>query len=251
MLGNYEEVDTPQVMLEAVASVMAWKLRLYGITPFGTTQLTSAGGGTAKYAAGTVVTLPTVFGHRDVGYTTCPGQYAYNRMAQLRDMIGARLNAIPGSSIGNAETLSVTGDRLDVIGWAYDPDVPTTPIDVGFSVDGAWALSMRADGNRPDVGAAFPAAGPNHGFRGQWWLSPGRHTICVVFGNGGGAGDTTWHTCQVVTATDVTRTYNPVGGVDTFVVDGRNVKATGWSVDPDALGTSLEMHAHIDGRYVG
>lgn len=251
MLGNYAEVDTPQVMLEAVASVMAWKLRLYGITPFGTTQLTSGGGGTAKYAAGTVVTLPTVFGHRDVGNTTCPGQYAYNRMGQLRDMIGARLSAVPGSPVGNAETLAVTGNRLDVVGWAYDPDVPTSPIDVGVSVDGEWALSMRADGHRPDVGAAFPAAGPAHGFRGQWWLSPGRHTICVVFGNAGVSGANTWHTCRVVTAASVDATYNPVGKAEVFTPDGRFVTVTGWSVDPDALTHALEMHVHIDGRFAG
>ncbi|MFD2090351.1 N-acetylmuramoyl-L-alanine amidase [Blastococcus deserti] len=251
MLGNYAEVDTPQALLDSVASVMAWKLRLYAITPFGSTQLTSGGGGTAKYAAGTTVTVPTVFGHRDVGNTTCPGQYAYNRMAQLRDMIGARLNAVPGSPEGNAEAIAVTGTRLDIVGWAYDPDVPTSPVDVGFSVDGQWALTMRADGHRPDVAAAFPFAGPAHGFRGQWGLSPGRHTICVVFGNAGGPGQTTWHSCKVVTATNDDAAHNPVGQAEVFTPDGRYMTVTGWSVDPDAPTSALEMHVHIDGQYAG
>ena len=172
-------------------------------------------------------------------------------MGQLRDMIGARLSAVPGSPTGNAETISVTGDRLDVAGWAYDPDVPTAPIDVGFSVDGEWVVSMRANLNRPDVGAAFPAAGPAHGFRGQSRLSPGRHTVCVVFGNAGATGANTWHTCKIVTTTNVEATYNPLGNAEVFTLDGRFVSVTGWSVDPDALTSALEVHVHIDGQYAG
>ena len=84
MLGNYDVVDTPGPMIDAVASIIAWKFSLYGVNPRGTTTLTSAGGGTAKYAAGVTVTLPTIFAHRDVGATVCPGQYAYARMGQIR-----------------------------------------------------------------------------------------------------------------------------------------------------------------------
>jgi hypothetical protein len=250
MLGNYAEVDTPQVMLEAVASVMAWKLNLYGLSPYGTSQLTSAGGGTSKYPKGQTVTLPTVFAHRDVGSTTCPGQYAYNRMGQLRNMIAARSTAIPGSPAGRIENLSVTGDRLSVTGWTYDPDVPTTPIDVSVSVDGRWALSMRADGNRPDVGRAYPTAGATHGFTGQLSLSPGSHTVCVVFVNAGGSGANSWVTCRIVSAVAVSRADNPRGNVESVYVDGRTIKTAGWAVDPDALAVSLEMHAYVDGRFV-
>ncbi len=251
MLGNYAEVDTPQVMLEAVASVMAWKLNLYRLSPHGTSQLTSGGGGTSKYPAGQTVTVPTVFAHRDVGNTTCPGQYAYNRMGQLRDMIAARSTAIAGSPSGNVETLRVTGDQLDVAGWAYDPDAPTSAISVGVSVDGGWALSLRADQNRTDVAAARPDLGPVHGFTGQSRLSPGSHAVCVVFVNTGGTGANTWMTCQTVTATATTRIYNPVGNVESVVAQGRTIKAAGWSVDPDALSTSLQMHAYINGQFRG
>lgn len=92
MLGNFDVEQPSIVMLDSVARVLAWKFSLYGLSPYGTTSLVSGGGGTAKYAAGTRVSLPTVFGHRDVGNTTCPGRYGYtwmqwfkNRMAQLMD----------------------------------------------------------------------------------------------------------------------------------------------------------------------
>ena len=90
MLGNYDVVDTTQPMVDAVAAIIAWKFSLYNVNPRGTVTLTSGGGGTAKYAAGVKVTLPTIFGHRDVGATACPGQYTYNRMNDIRAMVAAR-----------------------------------------------------------------------------------------------------------------------------------------------------------------
>jgi hypothetical protein len=52
MLGNYDIAPVPQATVTAVEDIIAWKLALYGVDPNGTTVLTSGGGGTAKYAAG-------------------------------------------------------------------------------------------------------------------------------------------------------------------------------------------------------
>ncbi|MGI8721165.1 MAG: N-acetylmuramoyl-L-alanine amidase [Geodermatophilaceae bacterium] len=87
MIGNYDVVDTPPEMISTVVNVISWKLGLYGVNPRGTTTLTSSGGGTSKYPAGVAVTLPTIFGHRDVGSTTCPGQYSYNRLPEIRERV--------------------------------------------------------------------------------------------------------------------------------------------------------------------
>ncbi|HEX2073397.1 MAG TPA: N-acetylmuramoyl-L-alanine amidase [Geodermatophilus sp.] len=92
MLGNYDVAQPPQVMLDAVADIIAWKLSLYGIDPRGTTRLTSSGGGTSRYAAGTTVTVPTVFAHRDVGNTACPGAYAYPRMSDIRERVASQVD---------------------------------------------------------------------------------------------------------------------------------------------------------------
>jgi hypothetical protein len=82
MLGNYDVVDTTKPMINAVSAVIGWKLSLYGVDPQGSTVFTS--GGTAKYAAGTRVTMPTVMGHRDIGSTACPGRYGYAKMDEIR-----------------------------------------------------------------------------------------------------------------------------------------------------------------------
>jgi hypothetical protein len=127
MLGNYDVVTPPAAMLETVSAVIAWKLSLYGVDPRGTTTLTSGGGGTAKYAAGVKVTLPTVFGHRDVGATACPGRYVYSRMNDIRAMVAAKYapGAAPtgrapqtflrnSNTSGTAEWTTDRGDAGDV-----------------------------------------------------------------------------------------------------------------------------------------
>ncbi|MGR7023809.1 N-acetylmuramoyl-L-alanine amidase [Geodermatophilus sp. URMC 62] len=93
MIGNYDVVDTPQAMVDSVAAVIAWKFSLYGVNPTGTTQLTGGGSGTSRYPAGTTITLPTVFGHRDVGNTACPGRYGYSRLPEIRTKVAAALTA--------------------------------------------------------------------------------------------------------------------------------------------------------------
>ena len=83
-LGNFESGPPPAALTEAVAQTVAWKFDLTGVNPTSTTQLTSGGGGTAKYAKGTVVTLPVIMGHRDVGATLCPGQHLYDQVGAVR-----------------------------------------------------------------------------------------------------------------------------------------------------------------------
>jgi uncharacterized protein with LGFP repeats len=93
MLGDFDVAQPPQVMVDSVAALIAWKFSLYNVDPRGTTVLTSGGGGTARYAAGTQVTLPTIFGHRDVGSTACPGRYGYATLPGIRDRVAAALSA--------------------------------------------------------------------------------------------------------------------------------------------------------------
>lgn len=87
MIGNYDVVDTPPAMITTVVNVISWKLGLYGVNPRGTTTLISGGGGTSKYPEGASVTLPTIFGHRDVGSTTCPGSYGFARLPEIRERV--------------------------------------------------------------------------------------------------------------------------------------------------------------------
>jgi uncharacterized protein with LGFP repeats len=94
MLGTYDTVAPPAAVVTSVAAIIAWKFSLYGINPRGSTTLTSGGGGTSKYAAGARVTLPTIFGHRDVGATSCPGNGGYSRLPEIRDRVAHTLTQV-------------------------------------------------------------------------------------------------------------------------------------------------------------
>jgi hypothetical protein len=253
MLGDYSQVDTPQVMLDSVAAIMAWKLDLYGVNPKGTTQLTSGGGGTSRYAAGAVVTLPTIFAHRDVGSTTCPGQYAYDRMGQLREMVGARMGSAPGGSpVGNLESLQLNAADVSFAGWTFDPDYSAGSTSVAVEVDGRRTATVVADRSRPDVASAHPGAGAAHGFSGVVTLARGRHQVCIVLLNAPPSGQDVWTRCQYLTVTvDPSTRNDPVGNLEAATVRDRTVSLRGWTVDPDASSAALSVHVYVDGAAVG
>jgi uncharacterized protein with LGFP repeats len=81
VLGNFEDTKPSKRALEALAKVTAWKLGLYGVNPTRSQERISGGG---KYAAGTVVRLNNISGHRDGYATACPGQRLYDKLSTVR-----------------------------------------------------------------------------------------------------------------------------------------------------------------------
>ena len=84
-MGDFEANPLPaassDAMVSSIAAVMAWKLAAYHRSPLATDRLTStAGGGSSRYLAGQVATLPVISPHLLVAMTECPG---HSLMAQL------------------------------------------------------------------------------------------------------------------------------------------------------------------------
>jgi hypothetical protein len=71
-IGNYDITQPPQVVLDAYASLFAWKLSLYNIPADATHLLVKD-----HY-------LNAINGHRDVGQTACPGIYLYVKIPSIR-----------------------------------------------------------------------------------------------------------------------------------------------------------------------
>ncbi|HEY3262787.1 MAG TPA: N-acetylmuramoyl-L-alanine amidase, partial [Pseudonocardiaceae bacterium] len=84
MLGTFTDVAPTAALIDSVSQIVAWKLAGSYRDPNGQVTLISAGGGTSKYPAGTPVTLPTIFGHRDTGATECPGNLGYQQLPTIR-----------------------------------------------------------------------------------------------------------------------------------------------------------------------
>jgi uncharacterized protein with LGFP repeats len=95
MMGNFDVVPPTPIQLRNTARLLGWRLGLDHIDPRGRVVLTSAGTSFTKFPLGATPTLPTIFTHRDVGATECPGNAAYALMDRIRD-IAARFNDPPG-----------------------------------------------------------------------------------------------------------------------------------------------------------
>ena len=95
MLGNFETVPPTPIQLRTTARLLGWVLGQAGVDPRGAVVLPSEGGSFTKFPFGASPTLPTIFTHRDVGITECPGNAAYAVMPEIRD-IAARFNDPPG-----------------------------------------------------------------------------------------------------------------------------------------------------------
>jgi uncharacterized protein with LGFP repeats len=103
MLGNFDQVAPTAIQLQNTGRLLGWRLGLDHIDPRGRVVLASAGGSFSKFPFGAAPALPTIFTHRDVGNTECPGNAVYAAMDQIRD-IAARFNRPPGPA-DLAETL--------------------------------------------------------------------------------------------------------------------------------------------------
>lgn len=187
VLGNYVGVASSAAAREAVSKVVGYRLQDKGVNPTARANVTS--GGSSTIPAGRVVNLPTVVGHRDVGSTSCPGSI-YDHLGSIRNRAldwytWVDVQVSPGGAIS---AVTVSGNRVDVVGWARDPDVAAA---ARVHVVIAGRLSeVHANGYRPDVAKMYPGYGENLGWGTSFsGLEEGSHRVCVTVINQGDGND--------------------------------------------------------------
>lgn len=107
---------------------------------------------------------------------------------------------------GNFESAAGVAGGITVNGWAIDPN-KTGPIYVRVRVDGN-GTRVLANGERADVGAAFPAYGSRHGFTATLAATPGTHQVCITALNYG-AGTNTSLGCRSTAVPSATPSPTP------------------------------------------
>ncbi|WP_043402527.1 N-acetylmuramoyl-L-alanine amidase [Mycolicibacterium llatzerense] len=128
MLGDFDVVPPTPLQLKMTGRLIGWRLSLDHVNPLGSVVLTSGGGTFTHFPAGATPTLPTIFTHRDVGNTDCPGNAAYAAMGELRD-IAASVTAPPGAlSAMDMLRGGAIFDKWQAMGGAASPlGVATSP----------------------------------------------------------------------------------------------------------------------------
>ncbi|MDQ1428678.1 MAG: hypothetical protein QOK39_2154 [Acidimicrobiaceae bacterium] len=105
---------------------------------------------------------------------------------------------VGGNPFGFIDAIGAAAGGVRAQGWVIDPDI-AGPVTVQVLVDGKIVASAPADGARPDIAAAFPPYGPNHGFDVTAPISSGTHNVCVVALNSGAGTANPQLGCRTVT----------------------------------------------------
>jgi len=128
MIGDFTQAPPTPDQLRAVGQLLGWRLAMDTVDPKGTVVLTSAGGPDTRFPPGATPTLPSIFAHRDVGTTACPGNAGYAFMERIRD-IAARFRQ-PPSAQDVAESLrggAIYARWQEMGGMTGSLGAPTSP----------------------------------------------------------------------------------------------------------------------------
>jgi hypothetical protein len=87
VLGTYGSAAPPLAAQTALANLLAWRLDVAHVDPRGT--MTWQSGGNPRFPVGTPVFLRAISGHRDTGFTSCPGNALYARLGALAAQVAA------------------------------------------------------------------------------------------------------------------------------------------------------------------
>ena len=139
-IGTFTAGPPPEAALDAIARLLGWKLSLHGVPIAGTVTVTSAGGETNRYPAGTPVTFEHVSGHRDGNSTECPGDALYALLPALRTRAAQYAGPLAGITLKAAATRlrGITSAALSgTLRFADGSSAAGAPVDILFATAGS------------------------------------------------------------------------------------------------------------------
>jgi hypothetical protein len=169
VVGEYSSLAVSPQVRDSLAKLLAWRLDLAHVDPLSTLSFIS--GGNARFPAGLPVFLRTVSGHRDTGFTDCPGTALYNLLNGIAGDVAKTglpklyapvvTGAVPGLVRFRARLSSALPWTVDVFDAAGNAFVSSSG--VGPNVDWSWDATLAAPGKytymiRSD-GSVTPAVG--------------------------------------------------------------------------------------------
>jgi hypothetical protein len=145
MIGNFTSSVPPKAAMASLARLLAWKLSLTGVPATGRIKVTSGGGPSTGYPAGTQVKLNRISGHRDADQTACPGAALYRALPALRKRVAQLEGAVSNLSLAASPWVQY-GSALPVSGML-------TPATGGETVE----VRALAGGREVTVASALTA----------------------------------------------------------------------------------------------
>lgn len=101
-LGTFSTATPPSGMVASIERLLAWRLDVAHVPPIGKVWMYSRGSTGGKYPEGKWVRFNRIAGHRDAGYTSCPGDRLYAKLGSIRTVAydtGLPKIFLPGQSV--------------------------------------------------------------------------------------------------------------------------------------------------------
>jgi hypothetical protein len=111
LIGDYTGSQPPSAQWNALVDLLAWRLHVSGVDPAKGATMTAASSpcGCVRFPAGQSVHFANaLLGHRDVDFTSCPGDALYPRLGELRNTVEAKLTAPPPPKPKSTTTTTTT-----------------------------------------------------------------------------------------------------------------------------------------------
>jgi hypothetical protein len=153
VLGEYSSLAVAQKARDSLAALLAWRLDVAHVDP--ATTLSFVSGGNARFPAGLPVFLRAVSGHRDTGFTDCPGNALYGLLTSLGGQVAqiglpklyapTAIGTVPGTVRFRARLSSLLPWTVDV--FNSTGAVVATSSGFGGEVDWSWDATLLAAGS--------------------------------------------------------------------------------------------------------
>ncbi len=113
-LGTFSTVTPPSAMVASIERLLAWRLDVAHVPPNGKVWMYSRGSTGGKFPEGKWVRFNRIAGHRDAGFTSCPGDRLYATLASIRTV--AYDTGLPKIFLPRQSTSSIVAG-MDEVTW--------------------------------------------------------------------------------------------------------------------------------------
>jgi len=86
-IGNFQIARPTSALIRSIERLLAWRLDWAHVDPSSSVWMMSRGSTGNKYPPGKWVRFRTIAGHRNAGYTSCPGYYLYAHLPSIRSVV--------------------------------------------------------------------------------------------------------------------------------------------------------------------
>ncbi len=170
----------------------------------------------------------------DGTYQVCV--YAINVGIGTNVLVGCRPISTAVTPFGHIDSVQRQPGGVGFTGWAIDPDT-AQPVDVHLYV-GSTGTNGGAGLTRSDIGSAYPAYGPNHGFSRVVPAGAGRQPWCGYVIN------VAQGSTQSLGCGSIDVAVDPTGAIDLVQRVPEGTRIAGWALDPDTAGP-IDVHLYV------